>query len=103
MPTENSKPIDKTKTPQKLSNTQRFLTDLGRSVGVTREKDRDLTQSYDENPYTNRKFNNQLTTQKRHQNVDHTTITDQTRTDSWSNNPIGVVTDLRVPNLPTNH
>ena len=27
-----------------------------------REKERNLTQSYDENPYTNIKFNNQLTT-----------------------------------------
>ena len=28
------------------------------------EKERDMTQSYDENTYTKRKFNNQLTTQK---------------------------------------
>ena len=31
------------------------------------EKGRDLTQSYDESPYTNRKLNSQLTTQKRRQ------------------------------------
>ena len=34
-------------------------------VFVLREKG-DLTQSYDNNPYTNRKFENQWTTQKRH-------------------------------------
>ena len=34
-----------------------------------REKDRDLTQSYDERPYAKRKFNNQLITQKRHQKL----------------------------------
>ena len=33
---------------------------------MSREKERDLTQFYYESPYTNRKFNNQLTTQKRH-------------------------------------
>ena len=31
-----------------------------------REKERDVIQSYDEIAYTNRKFNNKLTTQKRH-------------------------------------
>ena len=53
---------------------------------VEREKERDPTQSYDENPYTNRKLNNQLTTQRRHQNFDHTTIVDRLRTVSWNNN-----------------
>ena len=33
------------------------------------ENERDLTRFYDENPYTNRKFNDQLTTQKRHQKL----------------------------------
>ena len=37
------------------------------SLGWWREKERDLTQSYDESPFTKRKFNNQYTTQKRHQ------------------------------------
>ena len=57
------------------------------------EKERDLTQSYDENPsYTNRKFNKQLTTQKCHQNFDYTTIADRFRTVSLSNNghPTGI-------------
>ena len=31
--------------------------------------ERDLTQSYDKNPFTNRKFKNQVTTQKRHQKL----------------------------------
>ena len=53
---------------------------------IHREKERYLTQSYNENPYTNRKLNNQLTTEKRHQNIDYTTIADQLRTVSWSNN-----------------
>ena len=30
-----------------------------------------LTQSYDKSPHTNRKFENQCTTRKRHQNVDY--------------------------------
>ena len=38
-------------------------------VGYQKRQERDLTQSYDENPYTNRKFNNKLTTQKRHQKL----------------------------------
>ena len=35
----------------------------------TREKEREQTQSYDENPYTNKELTNQLTTQKRHKNL----------------------------------
>ena len=35
-------------------------------TNVDREKEGDLTQSYDKNPYTNRKFENQKPTQKRH-------------------------------------
>ena len=34
-------------------------------LAMSREKE-DLTKSYDKNPYTNRKFENQWTTQKRH-------------------------------------
>ena len=69
-----------------------------------REKEQDLTRSYDENPYTNWKFNNQLTTQKRHQNNDYTTIADRLMTVSWSNNSrsTGVVkSGLNGTNLPT--
>ena len=36
---------------------------------VKRKKEGDLTQSYDKNPYTNRKFENQKTTHKRHQKL----------------------------------
>ena len=34
-----------------------------------REKEGDLTQFYGKNPYTNRQFENQWTTQKRHQKL----------------------------------
>ena len=40
-----------------------------------REKERYPTQSYDKTPYTNRK--KKLATQKRHQNLDFTTIADR--------------------------
>ena len=52
-----------------------------------------LFQSYDENPFANRKFKNQLTIKKRHQKFDYTTITDRLRMASWGNNshPTGVV------------
>ena len=43
---------------------------------VKGEKEGDLTQSYDKTPYTNRKFKNQRTTHKSHQNFDYTTIAD---------------------------
>ena len=69
-----------------------------------REKEGHLTQSYDKTPYTNRKFENQRTTHKRHQNFDYTTIADRLRTVSWSNNshPTGVVKpSLKGTNLPT--
>ena len=68
------------------------------------EKEGDLTQSYDKTPYTNRKFENQRTTHKRHQNFDYTTIADRLRTVSWSNKSSNWCgkTGLRVPNLPTN-
>ena len=36
---------------------------------MQRENEGDLTQTYDENPYTNRKIENQWTTQKRHQKL----------------------------------
>ena len=52
------------KNATKTSTTQRLRTDLGRSVGITivtqlvllREKERDLTQSYDKCLYTDRKI-----------------------------------------------
>ena len=45
-----------------------------------------MVQTLDENPDTNRKFNNQLTTQRRRQNFDNTTIADRIMTVNWSNN-----------------
>ena len=51
-----------------------------------REKEGDLTQSYDKTPYTNRKFENQRTTYTNAtKNFDYTTIADRLRTVSWSN------------------
>ena len=51
-----------------------------------REKEGDLTQSYDKTPYTNRKFENQRTTHTNAtKNFDYTTIADRLRTVSWSN------------------
>ena len=53
---------------------------------VEREKEGDLTQSYDKTPYTNRKFENQRTTHTNAtKNFDYTTIADRLRTVSWSN------------------
>ena len=56
------------------------------NTGIMREKEGDLTKSYDEKPYTNIKFKNQLTTQKRHQKFRLHTNTDRLRTVSRSNN-----------------
>ena len=52
-------------------------------VGINnkqREKEGDLTQSYDKTPYTNRKFENQRTTHTNAtKNFDYTTIADRLR------------------------
>ena len=50
------------------------------------EKGRDLTQSYDKRPYTQKKIQ-KATWQhkKRNQNFGYTTIADRLRTVSWSN------------------
>ena len=49
-------------------------------------KERDLTQSYNKSPYTNRKFRKAKWQHKNaSQNFDFTTIADQLRTVSWSN------------------
>ena len=58
-----------------------------------REKEGDLTQSYDKTPYTNRKFENQRTTHKRHKK---TSITQRLRTDlgrsvGVTSHPTGVI------------
>ena len=69
-----------------------FYRNLKGFATIKKVKERYLTQSYDKNPYTNRKFNDHLTTQKRHQNFDYT-IADRHRTVSWSysSHPTGVV------------
>ena len=41
----------------------------GGTPWILGEKEGDLTQSYDKTPHTNRKFENQRTTHKRHQKL----------------------------------
>ena len=64
------------------------------SGDVPREKERDLTQSYDKSPYTDRKIQKATWSHKNAtKNFDFTTISDQLRTVSWGNDshPTGVV------------
>ena len=76
------------------------------NISFQREKEGDLTQSYDKTPYTNRNFENQRTTQKRHQK---TSITQRLRTDLGRS--VGVISHptcvvkpgLKGTNLPTHH
>ena len=70
-----------------------------------REKGRDLTQSYDKNPYTHRKIQKEsnVTTHKRHQNFDYTAIADWLKMVSWSNishPPVVVKRILIAPTFP---
>ena len=68
-----------------------------------REKGRDLTQSYDKRPYTDRKSKKQRDNTKRHQNFDYTMIADRLRTASWGNDgyPTGVVKPVDgIPTFP---
>ena len=66
-----------------------------------REKGRDLTQTYDNSPYTHRKIPKATSQQKNiTNNFDYTMIANQLRTVSWSNDshPIGVVKPAyRIP------
>ena len=58
------------------------------------EHERDLTQSYDKSPYTNRKIQKATWQHKNAtKNFDYTKIADRLRTVSWSNNshPTGVI------------
>ena len=58
------------------------------------EKGRDLTQSYDKSPYTDRKIQKATWQHKNAtKNFDYTTIGDRLRTVSWGNDsqPTGVV------------
>ena len=56
-----------------------------------REKEGDLTRSYDEIPYTNRKFENKRTTHKRHQKLTQRLRTDFGRSVGVTSHPLGVV------------
>ena len=54
---------------------------------MERKKEGDLTQSYDKNPLTNRKFKKQWTPQNATKNFDYTTtIADRLRKVNWGNN-----------------
>ena len=71
---------------------------------VRREKGRDLTQSYDKIPYTNKNVKRAKWQHKqRHKKFDYTAVVDRLRTVSWSNygHPTGVVNLVYGPNLPT--
>ena len=74
----------------------------GRGTTATiREKGRDLTQSYDKSPYTNRNVKRAKWQHK--QRFDYTAVANRLRTVSWSNygHPTGVVNLVYGPNLPT--
>ena len=63
-------------------------------ISDLREKGRDLTQSYDKSPYTDRKIQKATRQHKNAtKNFDYTTIADWLRTISWGNDshPTGVV------------
>ena len=52
-------------------------------IGVSDErkkKERDMIQSYDKSPYTNRKFKTPSDNKKRYQNAEYTTIATRLRT-----------------------
>ena len=64
------------------------------------EKGRNLTQSNDKSPYTDRKIQkSNMKTQKCHQNFDYTTIADRLWTVSWGSDshPTGVVKPVYLP------
>ena len=67
------------------------------------EKGRDLTQSYDQSPYNDRKIQKATWQhEKCHQNFDYTTIADRLRTVSYGNDshPTGVVKTINgIPTL----
>ena len=58
---------------------------------MSTENEGDLTQSYDKTPYTNRKFENQRTTHKRHQKLTQRLRTDLRRSVGVTSHLAGVV------------
>ena len=68
-----------------------------------KRKEGNMTQSCDETPYTNRQFKNELTTQKRHQNFDYTTIVDWLGIVSWSNNSYPTVVVIPLYGTQPSH
>ena len=83
----------KSKSKTKTIHTQNTYSESNNTL-VLREKGRDLTRSYDKCPTSHRKNpKSNVTTQKRNQNFDCTTIADRLRTVSYGNDnhPTGVV------------
>ena len=77
---------------------------LFRRRKLAREKGRDLTQSYDKSPCTNRNVRRAKWQHKqRNKKFDYRAVADRLRTVSWSNygHPTGVVNLVYGPNLPT--
>ena len=74
---------------------------------IQREKERGVTQSYDEKPYSNRKLTQPINNTKNvTKTFDYTTIAGRLRTVSWSNNShqtCVVKPGLKVTNLPIHH
>ena len=64
---------------------KRYVHDAMTHAIRQKEKEPDLTQSYDESPYINGKFNNQLTTRNTTKKFNYTAIEDRLRTVSLSN------------------
>ena len=74
------------------------------STYLPNEKGRDLTQSYDKSPYTDRKIQKATWQHKNATRIfDYTTIADRLRVVSWGNNshPTGVVKPNNgIPTFP---
>ena len=76
----------------------------GLSISGLREKERDLTQSYDKSPYADRKIKNATWQQKyATKNFGYTPIADQLRTISWGNDSHPTAVVKPVYGIPTFH
>ena len=72
-------------------------------LSIISEKGRDLTQSYDKSPYTDRKIQKATWKNNATKNSDYTTIADRLRTVSWGNDshPPAVVKPVYgIPTFP---
>ena len=86
-----------------LSTELDFLENLNFCLN-SREKGRDLTQSYDKSPYIDRKIQNAMWQHKNAtKNFDYTATADRLRTVSWGSDshPTGVVKPVYgIPTFP---